>query len=336
VEDAELASQPCYSVRLVRPFLTVMKRYPGFPVEVLASLETMDPDDRLPIAAMNELIGGGVALTGDPDLGLRAALAIEVGDYGALEYAARSAPTVADAIVVIGRFMRLVNDALDFRVEREGDNAVVHLESSIVLPRVCADFQSAALMVAERQSRQPGFSPEFQVLFTHARPEHTEVYEQVFSGGRLVFGAPFTGFIFDAAHLQRPLPTADHKLHTLLRRHAELLVAELPKAESVTERVRALIAEELSGGNPTIEHIASELHISPRTLGRKLGHEGTTFKDLLDDLRRRMAQRYVGGQDLGLSEIAFLLGFSQTTVFHRAFKRWTGQTPGDYRRERRG
>ena len=75
--------------------------------------------------------------------------------------------------------------------------------------------------------------------------------------------------------------------------------------------------------------------MSPRTLGRKLQHEGTSFKHLLDDLRRRMALRYVDGQELGLSEIAFLLGFSQTAAFHRAFKRWTAQTPLEYRRQRR-
>ena len=80
---------------------------------------------------------------------------------------------------------------------------------------------------------------------------------------------------------------------------------------------------------------ARSLQMSPRTLGRRLQHEGTTFKHLLDDLRRRMALRYVDGQELGLSEIAFLLGFSQTAAFHRAFKRWTAQTPLEYRRQRR-
>jgi AraC-like DNA-binding protein len=85
-----------------------------------------------------------------------------------------------------------------------------------------------------------------------------------------------------------------------------------------------------------VANIARQLHISPRTLGRKLEHEGTNFKELLDDLRRRLALSYVGGHDLGLAEIAFLLGFSQSAAFHRAFKRWTGVTPLEYRRARRG
>lgn len=87
--------------------------------------------------------------------------------------------------------------------------------------------------------------------------------------------------------------------------------------------------------NPSVANIASLLHVSPRTLGRRLGHEGTTFKELLADLRRQLALRYVGSSDLGLAEIAFLLGFSQSAAFHRAFKRWTSQTPLEYRRMRR-
>jgi AraC-like DNA-binding protein len=76
--------------------------------------------------------------------------------------------------------------------------------------------------------------------------------------------------------------------------------------------------------------------MSGRTLTRRLEDEGTTFKDLLDDLRKSLSLRYVGSTDLGLSEIAFLLGFSQSAAFHRAFKRWTAQTPLEYRRARRG
>jgi len=335
VSEPAVASQPCYSMRLLRPFLGVMAGYPGFPVALLEPLEAMDPDERIPIATVHELLEGALALTGDPDIGLRAALTLGEGDYGALEYAARSSATVSEAIGVIGRFMRLVNDALEFRLEVDGARAIVHLHNSVVMPRAAADFQSASFQVMQRHYQSSAATGD-EVHFMHDAPAQLELYEQIFGPSRLRFGAPSNAFVFDAALLQLELPMADRKLHALLHKHAELLTAELPKAESVTERVRVLIAQELSGGNPTVEHVASVLHVSPRTLGRKLEHEGTTFKELLDDLRRRMALRYVGGHDLGLSEIAFLLGFSQTAAFHRAFKRWTGQTPLEHRQARRG
>ena len=111
------------------------------------------------------------------------------------------------------------------------------------------------------------------------------------------------------------------------------MLAELPRARPLTERVRSAILAELAGGNPSITVVAPRLHISPRTLERRLEREGTTFSTLLDDLRKRLALRYVASRDLELAEIAFLLGFSKTTAFHRAFKRWTGQTPLYYRRQ---
>ena len=321
----------------MRPFVLALRRYPGFPEELLASLDRMDPDERLPIATVHELLAGAVAITGDPDLGLKAALEIAIGDYGALEYAASSAPTFRAALEVTGRYMRLVNDALQVRVSVEHERAQVVLDSAVVLPRAAVDFQTAAFHVAGSARRPSALATvPFEVWFTHARPANTEMYERVFSPGVVHFGAPVNGFTFEANALDAKLDSADPKLHDVIRRHAELLLRELPKAESLTEKVRNLIAKELEGGNPSAVVIAHELHLSPRTLGRRLEHEGTTFKELLDDLRRRLALRYVGGHDLGLSEIAFLLGFSQSAAFHRAFKRWTGQTPLEYRRARRG
>ncbi|MFI5308313.1 MAG: AraC family transcriptional regulator [Polyangiales bacterium] len=332
----ETASQPCYSVRLVHTFLRVLQRDPRFPPELLAPLEALDPDDRLPIVAVHELLQGAVLMTGDPDLGLKAAREISPGDYGALEYAICSAATLGDGLEVCARYMRLVNDALDFSLRIEGERAIVQLDSGVVLPRSAADFQSAAFHISGLRSHPSELEPHYEVWFTHSCPASVDEYERTFVGGVLRFDAPWNGFTFDRRYLELPMPTSDPKLHDLIRKHAELLLAELPRAESMTEKVRDLIAKELEGGSPSVATIAHRLHTSPRTLGRKLEHEGASFKELLDDLRRRLALRYVGGQDLGLSEIAFLLGFSQSAAFHRAFKRWTGQTPLEYRRARRG
>jgi AraC-like DNA-binding protein len=285
---------------------------------------------------MHELLDGAIQLTDDPDLGLKAAREISVGDYGALEYVGASAATWGEAIRIIGRYMPLVNDALDFVLHVEGGRAEIQLHSRVVLPRAGADFQSAAFHVAASHRRPTDLAVEFDVWFTHPAPAKLDEYEKTFAPGTLRFEAPFNGFVFDAKWLEAPVPTADPKLHALIRRHADLVLAELPKTASLTQKVRDAITQELAGGNPGVGHVAQKLGMSQRTLGRKLEDEGTTFKALLDDLRRRMALRYVGGQDLGLSEIAFLLGFSQAPAFHRAFKRWTGQTPLEYRRKTRG
>lgn len=317
---------------MVRPYARLFRRYPKLPPAFSEPLETLDPDERIPIIPMLEGLRAAVEITNDPDLGLKAAHEIELGDYGAIEFMVNSAPDLRSAIELLGRYLPLINDALEFKLRVAGDLAEVQLDSSVVLPRAAADFQSAAFYLATLRRGEHMVDPNYQAWFTHARPQDVAEYERTFAPGGLRFDAPWCGFVFDARRLQQPLASADPQLHAVLRKYADLLLSELPKAESLTERVSALIAERLARGEPSAEGIARTLHMSRRTLTRKLEREGTSFKALLEDTRRRLALRYVANRELGLTEIAFLLGFSQTAPFHRAFKRWTGQTPLEYRR----
>jgi AraC-like DNA-binding protein len=102
--------------------------------------------------------------------------------------------------------------------------------------------------------------------------------------------------------------------------------------ESTTQRLQRLLLDELRGGNPTLEHLAARLHMSPRTLHRRLGEEGTGFRRVLAQLRRELAARHLREAKLALGEVGFLLGFSEASAFHRAFRRWTGWRPAAYRR----
>jgi AraC-like DNA-binding protein len=324
-------SRLCFSARLVFPFVRLLRGEPAVPPEALDELEALDPDERIPIPVVHELLTAALVLTGDADLGLKAAREITPGDYGAVEYAARSAPTWGEAATTVGRYMRLINDALRFSIYSEGERAIVQLDSLIPLPRSATDFQSAAFHISSSHF-WPEQSPEFEAWFMHPRPDDCSEYARTFPGAVLCFDAPFNGFTFPRRYVDLPLEGADPKLHALIRKHAEAMLAELPRAQNLTERVRDLLAKELAGGTPSLTHIARQVRMSERTLARHLEDEGTTFKALLEDLRRRLALRYVRRSDMPISEIAFLLGFSQAAAFHRAFRRWTSQTPLEYRR----
>jgi AraC-like DNA-binding protein len=113
-----------------------------------------------------------------------------------------------------------------------------------------------------------------------------------------------------------------------------LMVTQLSKRRSLTGTVREIAMKELLVGTPTVFGVAGQLHMSARTLGRRLAREGTTFISVLDKLRQELALRYVGSHKISLADVAFRLGFSHTEAFHRAFRRWTGQTPLAYRRAR--
>jgi AraC-like DNA-binding protein len=321
-----------FSARLVFPFVRLLRRMPSIPAEVLDPLDALDPDERILIVAVHELLVGAIHLTGDLDIGLKAAREITPGDYGAVEYAARSAPTFGEGGNAVGRYMRLINDALRFSIHAEGDRGIVQLDSLVPLPRAAADFQSGAFHICSTFSWSDSNPPVYEAWFTHSRPEDVSEYELTFRGATLRFDAPFNGFTFPREYFDLPMQEADPKLHTLIRKHAEAMLAELPRAQHLTERVRDLLTQELAGGTPSLSRIARNVSMSERTLARHLEEEGTTFKILLEDLRRRLALRYVRRSELPISEIAFLLGFSQAAAFHRAFRRWTSQTPLEYRR----
>jgi AraC-like DNA-binding protein len=322
---------PCYSVRLMQPFVELLEQCPAVPAQALESLRALDPDERIPVARAHALLEAGVRVTGDPHLGLKAGRLMSAGYCGAIDYAMRSAKTVGDAIAILTRYVRLINDALELKLEIEGQQAVLRLLSGMIAPRAATDFMMSGFFAVHARSWLHELS-ELECWLPYRAPEDVAEYVSTFAPARVRFDMPSCAFVFAARELHSPLPTADDRFHAIIRKHVEWTLAELPTTQSLTDRVRELATQELPYGDPTAAHLARRLSMSPRTLGRKLESEGTTFSALFDDLRRQLALRYVASRQIELAEIAFLLGFSDVTTFHRSFKRWTQKTPLEYRR----
>lgn len=332
VTVSEESAPPCYAARLLWPYNRLLRRYPQIAPEVVAGLDALDPDERVPISSMLKLLSGALALTGDPDLGLKAAREITPGDYGLIEYMVGSAGNMREAVALLGRYLPLVNDAIEYSFRTEEGRAIIQLDSRVLLPRAAADFQSAAFYVATLQRGQHIVDPEYEAWFVHEQPESLQEYDRTFSPGHVRFGAPFNGFVFDAGLLELPFGSPDPQLHAVLRRYAERLLADLPRTETFADKVEQVIQRELRQGEPSVERAAQLLRLTRRTFTRRLEREGTTFTTILDDTRRKLALRYIVERHVGISEIAFLLGFARAGAFYRAFKRWTGTTPSEYRR----
>jgi AraC-like DNA-binding protein len=141
------------------------------------------------------------------------------------------------------------------------------------------------------------------------------------------FGAPETRAVLRREPLERPLPRHDPALFAYLERHAQAVLASIPSEGGVVERVSRLITENLRHGEPAQSEVARKLALSERTLQRRLREADTSFAAILDAVRRQLAQLYLAEPTLGLHEVAFLLGYSEPSAFHRAFRRWTGKTP---------
>ena len=149
------------------------------------------------------------------------------------------------------------------------------------------------------------------------------------------FGAPFDGFALAREVLDLALPSADSTLHLLLRQLLDVSMAHLSRRRTFADVVRDVIMRDMVHTTPTATTVARQLRMSARTLNRPLGCEGVKFGAVLDHLRYELALRYIGTHDVSLREVSSRLRFSHPESFHRAFKRWTGQTPCEYKRERR-
>jgi AraC-like DNA-binding protein len=146
------------------------------------------------------------------------------------------------------------------------------------------------------------------------------------------FDQPRTGLVFDSKVMDLPIHTADSDLRRILERYCREILGRRPAVQNLTYQVRELIANLLTTGEPTIDTVAREMRMSSRTLERRLSAEGLSYRRILDDIRRQLAERYLGDERLGLSQITYLLGYSEPTAFNRAFRRWTGVTPTQYRK----
>jgi AraC-like DNA-binding protein len=322
-------------MRLVRPFLNLLRKNPLTAGRILKTLEELDPDERVPIFTAHQMLERAEQMSGDPALGLKASLELDLGDLGAVDYALSSAANVEQSLEIATRYARLINDAMVFSREVVDGRMFVRLANLLVLPRSAAEFQLSAVLLMRKSVWPEELSNDLDVWLTGAQPADVSDYVRAFSPARVHFASSFSGFSFAARHLNAPLRATDAKLHDVMRKHMELVLGTLPQLQSYTERVRSLLIRELPGGNATAVHLARLMHTSLSTLGRRLEAEGTTFSAILEDLRQRLALGYLASRQLSVPEVALLTGFSQATAFHRAFRRWTGKTPLQYRRERR-
>ncbi len=317
------------SGRLARPFIRLLAGYSSF-ASKRDQLSALHFDDRVAVDRAYKTLLRWVERTGDADLGLKAGQTMCLGAAGVLDFAMHSANSIRDSMSIAHRYARLFSDALLPSLEVGERRASVRLEHKLPAPRVVRDFTMSSWFASHLrvQLAEPS---EVEVWFSYEQPSTLAEYRRAFGPVVLKFGKEYDGFVFDADQVDAPLASADALLHALHIEHLEMSQADLPDQPNLTARVHQLVAGELRRGRPTALGVARQLHMSQRTLVRRLEAEGTSFSALLDDMRRQLALRFVCSPRLPLSEVTNLLGFSHVQGFHRAFKRWTGQTPIQYR-----
>ncbi len=292
----------------------------------------LDPDNRIPFDQLVALYEKTAELTGDNDFGLHLGQNINPTAFDVVGYCALNSPTLGAAFARVARYHSIWTDGALFTLETSNDTSAIvysYADSSIKEHRQDAEMTLATVATLCRNIASPDFAPT-SIEFQHDAPRDTSEHRQLFRCP-IEFRAPSNKLTFASSFLSLPIAKADASLCALLDRHAEELLAKFPPQHSLIDQVRSIIAGELRGGDPALEHVADRLSLTPRTLQRKLQELGTSHNELLDQMRRQLAMRYLREREMAICEVAYLLGFSEPSSFHRAFKRWTGLTPKEFR-----
>jgi AraC-like DNA-binding protein len=329
------------SVRLIWPFIRVIGGDPSAMIVLIQNgvqlMELADPDTSIAHRTVMKLLASAVASRGDPTLGLKAAQSFGPSDLGVLEYAVRSCATLRGAARCAVRYIRLLNGAAEISLEERGELATWHFRivDGVVQEPAANDFEVAVfMMLAQRYTGTPHEAP-LEVHLAHAVPTSEAEYQRVF-GCVPRMGMPHNAIVFKRELLNTPMIHADPTLHTLLDQHVAELLKRQRKNEGIAGRTRALLLANLSSEHTTVGFAAKSLGMSTSTLRRRLEEEGTTHSELLDSVRRELAERYLSDMTLALGEVAFLLGYSHSNSFFKAFRRWfDGRTPTEFRAELR-
>ncbi len=288
---------------------------------------------RLPLSQYEALFADAIRLTGDQALGLACGIRASESSFGLLTPLISHSRTLRDGIRLICRFHPLVLEGLAVELRERSGIARLRIEfprSHSAFDRGLSEFIVAGLI---RGLRDFGCSEADirQVCFEHAPPPRHEAYRALF-GDRARFRQSFSGIDFSAEALDRDHLRFDPELQGIVRKQAERCLDRLSKPRSVVEALHAVFLRQPSGLLPNMEQAGKELGISVRTLRRRLGEEGSSYQTVFTAARRQAASSMLRNPDLSLQFIADELGFADATTFHRAFKRWTGCTPTEYRK----
>jgi AraC-like DNA-binding protein len=291
-------------------------------------------DARVPRATLYDLIALALAFTGDPAFGMHSAERLTNDALNPIAGLVAHASTLREALTSIQEFRRLLADQPSFHVYEDAGRVIAHCNSLPDEPLHVRRFMVEVTLVGLFQTIQR-FGADNQidhVAFEYSAPDYRHEYARVFQG-RARFEQPFTGLCFADRLMAAPAPLPDAELHEALRVYAKRRIMHLTDRMSYAERVHDLLVWQRPPRDLTMDNVAGTLGISVRTLRRHLKAEGKSFPEVLSDALTVIAKTCLLDERRTIAETAYELGFSDNTGFHRAFKRWTGLTPSEFRRQ---
>jgi len=287
-----------------------------------------DPDGRVPCETYGTVLACAQQQRFTPNLPLALAQRTPIGAWPLLDYLVVTADTVGAGMHQLARYFRLTGNPVVVTIREAADPVLVELSAPVPF----AVEYDAALIVMHLRAETGGRFAAAGVSFQHAIDDPAAFARAV--GCPVDHKATWTGVAMSRDAWTLPMRRRDPILRRLLETQADAVLARLPARDGLALEVQRALAERIGGGDTRLESLGRALAMSARTLQRRLAAEGVSYQTLLDDARKETAGRYLADGTLAIGEIAYLLGYSEPAPFHRAFKRWYGETPEAFRRSR--
>ncbi len=333
---------PTVSAGYVRSLLNlaVKRGANGPPLLAAARIDPalMDtPDARLPFEQFKALMAASKQACAEPALALHFGAAAPFAEMSIVGLISQAAQNMGEAFEQVNRYARLVVEVdgheagARFAIVRRADG--VWIEDRRRNPNAFPELTESTWVrfIHDRARAFPDREPYvLEVQVTHDAPLHSAAYRDFFSMP-VVFGAPWNAMRIRESWLDEPTGSLDRYVFGVFNAHADELMKALAGTQTIRGRIEAALLPVLHTGNVSMELAAQRLGFSRSTLHRRLKQDGETFEDILDNLRKRMAIDYLDSRKVSVNEAAYLTGFSEPSAFSRAFRRWTGTSPGRYR-----
>jgi AraC-like DNA-binding protein len=311
----------------------------GIPKENLLSAlnlrhsDIQDPKGRIAVEQVYALWEEILDFTHDPMFALHAAERVPFGAYNILDYMLAMSSVPEQGLALSSRYFGLMNEAFRLNFYNRTDSVFLELESatkSLPIPRPYIEYILLNYLLRIRFATQVDIKP-LEVHVTYAAPKSTMEYDRVFKS-RVRFKQPGTRIIFSREAMKIPHPFADPDLCEALQDHAAQKLRALTDGSQPISRIREALLHNLKAGRTSLLDLSRQIAESPRSLQRKLHASGTSFGELLDEVRRERAEDLLENHNLRMGEVSIKLGFADYSSFCHAFHRWTGTSPAKYRK----
>ncbi len=337
VVESESKTGPHGSLNAILPLLGVLEAQ-GFDAKALlhrAGIPATALEDvqmRLPRELLERFWQIGSEVMGDPAIALRVATLANTNTLGTIGYLASASESLRTALEINKDLTSLLLEDVVCELESVGEAAFFRCSMGPVSRR-SPYFMEYAIGLTVTMSRLVGAvgTDPLEANFTYSAPAHADEYERIL---RLPvrFDAPENGVLYPISMMDGLNPSADIALRQLLEQHAADQLAKIPSGDPLSHRVRVHLRSVRPLRGLTSNAIAARFSMSDRTLRRRLRDEGTSYQEILDDVRSELARHYLAKEKRGIDDVAYILGFSDPSAFTKAFRRWTGMTPAEIAR----